>query len=174
MNKIEILDNFFEKEDIKKIKDYFENINWVCNCLHRPNVNLNTDVPFWRHDLCRETFFSENLKNKIEKIINKKYDLIRVYAVGQHFGQDSNFHFDDERKDTYTLCLYIDHNVVRDSNGYFFLKIPNEKYILYIEPISNRGVFFPSNYRHMGTGYNITNKSFRICIAWKLKEINSI
>jgi hypothetical protein len=171
MNNVKIIENLFEKHDIEKIKEYFKINTWDCNCLHRPNMNLKTDVPFWRDDLCEEIFFSKILKERIENVIKKKFALKRVYAVGQTFGQDSNFHTDDNMKNVYTLCLYINENVNSDSNGYFYIKIPNEKYIIYIEPILNRGVFFPANYRHKGTGYNITNSDFRICVAWKLIEI---
>jgi hypothetical protein len=168
MDKILIIDNFFTEEKINKIVHYFEEVNWQCKCAIRPNVSLETDIPFWRHELLEVSLFKDELREEIEKKMNKLYHVKRVYSVGQTYEQNSNFHIDDDEENTYTLCLYINPMIKDDDEGYFYLKVPNETHTLAINPIFNRGVFFPGNYRHKGTG---TIEYFRICVAWKLKEI---
>jgi hypothetical protein len=164
---IKIIDNFFSDEILKKITDYFDKIQWNCQCNKDPNVNLYSDSPYWRIELKDEIFFNSELKNIIEKYFNKKLKLNRVYVVGQTYGQDSNFHIDDESPNTFTFCFYINSETHINDDGLFYLRIPNEKYIITVEPIMNRTVIFPSNYRHKGCGLNRFSDYFRICIAWK-------
>ena len=102
---------------------------------------------------------------------NKQIKLNRIYAVGQTYGQDSNFHIDDGRPNAITFCFYINLNEHINDDGLFYLKIPNEKYIITVEPTMNRAVIFPSNYRHKGCGLNRYSDHFRICIAWKFEII---
>ena len=179
MEKIKIIDNFFPQEQIDKIVEYFDKVEWLCKCNHRPNANLSVDVPFWRHELIENDFFKNELRKYIECYFNKSYHVKRVYAVGQTYEQNSNFHIDDRNKDVFTVCLYINKNIKEEDEGYFYIKVPNEKHILAINPLFNRIVFFPADYRHKGTGTNgnkdtNTEDHFRICIAWKLKERNNI
>ena len=61
--------------------------------------------------------------------------------------------------------------VEEDVGGYFFIKVPDKKYKVAIDPKMNRGVLFPSRYYHKGSGFNILNSKFRICIAWKFEII---
>lgn len=184
---IKIIDNFFSDKILKKIIDYFNTIPWNCQCDKDKNVNLNSDRPYWRIELENEIFFNSELKNIIEQYFNLlskdslfmtslknvnrhvKLKLKRIYAVGQTYGQDSNFHIDDENTKTFTFCFYINSFEHINDDGLFYLRIPNEKYIITVEPIMNRAVIFPSNYRHKGCGLNRCSDHFRICIAWKFE-----
>ena len=166
-SKIKIIDHFFSDEILKKITDYFDEIPWKCQCDKDPNVNLYTDSPYWRIELENETFFNSELKSIIETYFNQPLKVNRVYVVGQTYGQDSNFHIDDDRPDNVTFCFYINSTTHINDDGLFHLRIPNEKYIITVEPIMNRAVIFQSNYRHKGCGLNRFSDHFRICIAWK-------
>lgn len=169
---ITIYDNFFDEKVLNKILNLFQEYKWQCNCLKNPNKNRYKDVPFWRKDLNDNSFFIEELKNIIEDKLKKKFLLQRVYAVGQTYEQNSNYHVDSNIKDTYTFCFYINNNILNENlDGFFHIKVPNKKYVLLIEPSNNRGVFFPATYIHKGTGFSRLYNNFRICIAWKLKEI---
>jgi hypothetical protein len=125
------------------------------------------DSPYWRLELKKEELFTRYLFKIIEKKLNQTFEIERVYAVNQCYEQNSNFHIDNEHDNRVTFCYYINVNITE--SGYFYLKIPKQKYIMCIESIHNRGVVFPSNYLHKGSGFNDDNS--RICIAWKLKII---
>ena len=166
---IRIIDNFFSEDVLKKIIDYFNTNKWKCQCMKDPNINNDgNDSPYWRTELENETLFNYELKNIIEIYLNEYLHLDRIYAVGQTYGQDSIFHIDNEATTTLTICFYINTNNTYDyGGGLFYLKIPRKKSILALEPIHNRAIIFPSNYRHKGSGFNRFNNHFRICIAWK-------
>ena len=174
MDKIQIFDDFFTEEELNKILDFFDNAKWNCLCHTRPNVDITTDKPFWRYELENEPLFAEYLNEVVaKKIFKKKNKLDRMYSVGQMYGQDSNYHPDNSSENTYTFCFYINTErvVEEDAGGYFFLKVPGNNYKVAIDPKMNRGVLFPSRYYHKGTGFNILNSKFRICIAWKFEII---
>jgi hypothetical protein len=166
---IKIIDNFFSNDILEQINNYFRNIEWKCQCKKDSNTNLNNDSPYWRIELIEDAFFNCYLNNIILKYFNKKMILNRLYVVGQTYSQDSNFHIDDKESNTYTFCFYI--NDILDDGGNFYIKIPYECEIINIDPIMNRAVIFPSNYRHKGSGYNRFSNKLRICIAWKYKII---
>ena len=166
LDKIQVIDNFFSKEIIQKIVDYYKTLGWVCKCAIRPNADIETDAPFWRHELFDDDFFRDTLREYIDTYFNKKFKVNRIYSVGQTYGQNSNFHIDSEEANSYTLCLYINEKIVEEDEGYFYIKLSN--YTISVNPLFNRAVFFPSDYVHKGTG---TKEGFRICVAWKLEEI---
>lgn len=169
MENIIILDQFFLEEDLEKIVKYFNSSKWKCQCINESNTDLSTDSPFFRHELKEETIFTDYLKNKLEKELNKKIKLVRMYSVGQMYAQDGNYHIDSEEKNQKTFVLYINKNYKEGDGGYIYLKIPNDNKVIAVEPEYNRGVLFPSNYRHKGMGYSKNTYDFRICIAWKFE-----
>jgi hypothetical protein len=162
---IQVIDNFFSEELITQIVDYYKKVKWECKCAIRPNSNIEADVPFWRHELFENEFFRVTLREYIDNYFGKKFEVKRIYSVGQTYEQNSNFHIDSSEPNNYTLCLYINENTEEDE-GYFYIKLSN--YTIGVNPLFNRAVFFPSDYVHKGTG---TKEGFRICVAWKLQEI---
>jgi hypothetical protein len=57
--------------------------------------------------------------------------------------------------------------------GNIQFKMPEIKpFLINIEPLSNRAILFPSNYLHRGLSFNRFISELRICVAWKLQEIN--
>jgi hypothetical protein len=120
-------------------------------------------------------YFSEYVKTKIENITSKKFILNRNYMHIQTFGQDGCYHTDDINVNAYTFCIYIteiNDEDIETAKGEFLLKLPNKKQIISIDTYCNRGVLFPSNYLHKGMAYNNLYSQKRLCITWKLKEIN--
>ena len=171
MDNVEIIDDFFSLEDCVKIFDNIINNENLSILIYRQNSNNQIDVPFSILELSDNNYFNQYLKSIIEKRFEKSFELIRVYSVMQAYEQTSNYHYDDKRDNAYTFCYYINRNLNHEDGGFFYIKIPNEKYIVGIEPISNRGIFFPSPYIHRGKGYNRFNSELRICVTWKLLEI---
>jgi len=171
--KVKIIENFFTQDILDKIVKYFDCIGWNCQCEKDRNVSTNSgDSPYWRIELENVDFFSIYLRDIIEKWFGEEMNLNRIYVVGQTFGQDSLFHEDDQTPDTYTFCFYINKHEEIDDDGFFYLKLPNEKYMITVEPVMNRMVIFPSTYRHKGCGFSRGNDNLRICIAWKFKIKN--
>jgi hypothetical protein len=172
MEKIIVHDHFFLESDIDKIDKTFLYINYNTN---NKNKKLNkleiTDIPFWRVELSENTLFNKYLKEIIEQKMNKNFNLKRVYAVAQTYEENSNYHPDEIGTNSYTFCFYLNKYINENDCGYFYIKIPNSKQILAIEPIRNRGVIFPASYIHRGTGCNRFSDQLRICIAWKFVEI---
>jgi hypothetical protein len=164
LDKIQVIDDFFSEEMIQKIVEYYRTRGWECKCAIRPNVDRETDSPFWRHELIDNDFFRNTLREEFEIFFGKKFEVKRVYSVGQTYEQNSNFHIDSPDPNNYTLCLYINENTLEEDEGYFYIKLTN--YTVAVNPLFNRAVYFPSDYVHKGTG---TKEGFRICVAWKLE-----
>lgn len=174
MDSINIYDNFLSNEDLMKCNEYISCEKWHYGHTSSSSTGFNT--PFWHMDLMKNEFFTDYLKKKIEKKLNKQFKLNRVYANGQTYGQDGSFHQDDTKTNTTTFCIYTTQLPVDndDLNGYLYIKIPNNaKYIACIDPLYNRGVSFPSYYYHKGGAFNRYVQNMRICIAFKLEEILS-
>lgn len=174
MENINIYDNFLSNEDLQKCNEYVFGSNWFYG--HSSSSSTGFNTPFWHMDLIKYDFFTDYLKNKIEKKLNKTFKLNRVYANGQTYGQDGSFHQDDTKVNTTTFCIYVTPLPSNndDLNGYLYIKIPNNnKYIACVEPLYNRGVSFPSYYYHKGGAFNRYFQNMRICIAFKLEELQS-
>jgi len=170
MENIIIYDDFFGNDDFHIILDILSKLKWEYG--HVSN-NEKIITPFWIINLMDNVFFSEYLKKIIESKFAKNFELERVYANGQTFGQNGSYHRDDERNNAYTFCLYatkINENDAKIVDGHIHIKIPNQQYIISIEPIHNRGILFPSNYIHKGCAFSRYSADMRICIAWKLIE----
>jgi hypothetical protein len=172
MDKIIVCDNFFNLEEISKILTIIKENKWEWG--HKSNGEKLSETPFWTMDLSEDLFFSNTLKKIIEKHFGKKFNLNRVYANGQTFGQDGTFHTDDENPKAVTFCFYANHiseEYVDTAGGYIYFKIPGKKFEVCYQPIFNRGIMFPSSFMHKGVSYTRYIMDMRICIAWKLVEI---
>lgn len=185
MDKILIFDDFFSDNILSKIRTIIHDNNWnpggknslVINYFYFPNNRIfqnNPDDTFWRMELSFYDLFSYDLKYIIEEKLGKKFCLSQIYAVSQAYQENSNFHIDCNKNNSYTFCFYIDNfenYENEDLDGNLYIKIPDEKHILSINPNNNRAVFFPSNYIHRGTAFSKNSSNLRICIAWKFFEI---
>jgi hypothetical protein len=163
MENIKIIDDFFSDDILIEIKNFIINADWQSG---NTEIILSDhwDRPFYKIDLNNNIFFSNFLLKIIEKKINKKIALERVNLYGQNCYQYTVFHIDNYHENRITFCYYINNKNVEF--GDLYIKLPNEKKIICIEPITNRGVFFPGTYIHRGSSYETND--LRICIAWKL------
>ncbi len=178
MNNIIIFDNVLMDIEMHQCTLKINEANWHFNASSKKTNPISTT--FWYSNLEDDKFFTETLKQKIEKITNKKFKIDRVYANGQTFGQDGTYHKDNDSNSPhiYTFCLYTNPLVTEETaehmGGDIVFKLTEENNmdnIISIESHYNRAVFFPSNYLHKGMAYNRYCKSLRVSIAWKLTEI---
>lgn len=174
MDKIIVIDNFLLGDELKCVKDIISNKTWSYH--HTSNGAKGVDIPFWTTYLNDEKYFTEYIKNIIEKQFFKKFEITRVYCNAQSFGQDGSYHIDTEGEDYYTFCLYINNLKEHDvelASGHIYFKFPELKYKICYEPINNRGILFPSGYIHKGAAFSRFITDLRLCIAFKLKEIKN-
>lgn len=166
MDQIKIFDNFLSDKDLFYITEYLKTLKWKSGCIVNNNLLQDRDTPYWLNELTDIYFFNTYIKNIIENKMENNFKLYRVYLVGHTYTQNGNYHTDNKQKNYYTACFYIN-DLFNENDGNLYIKIPNKKEILSIEPITNRLIFFPSNYFHKANGF-IKNNNLRICIAWKL------
>ena len=172
MDKILVYDNFFTESELIRIENIIKSNNWEWG--HRSFDNFDSTI-FWTMNLSKEDYFNDYLKTILEKHFSKKFKVLRLYANGQTYGQDGVYHADSDDPTHYTVCLYltkIDKEFVDSAGGYITFKIPEEKFNLSFEPLYNRIIMFPSNYFHKGSAFSRFFTDIRICVAWKLQEIN--
>ena len=174
MDKIVVIDNFLEKNELQTAVEIVKNLRWSFG--HVSNGKNSNETPFWMSSLIDEPFFVDYVFNLIQKTFNKKFSIERVYANGQSFGQDGTYHIDcdiDNEK-YYTFVLYltdIHESDVEVAGGHIYFKLPNLKYKICYEPIFNRGILFPSTYIHKACSFSRYIMSLRTSVAFKLKEI---
>lgn len=177
MEKILVFDNVLDDDELKEALSRTQlSHGWSYGHISEYNEAINT--PFWVLQLGADNFFNDTLLKKIQTLTNKNFEILYVYANGQTYGQNGNFHIDEEEEGCYTFCLYISNYVLNKETqnvmyGDLQFKIPNldERLTLCVSNTTNRGVFFPSNYVHRGTSFGRYIPGLRISIAWKLKEI---
>lgn len=173
MNNIKVYEHFLTSDELKMCQQITSEHTWHYG--HTSN-QVGIFTPFWYMELFHNDFLKEFIKHKIENITNKKFKVNRLYANGQTYGQNGSFHQDDTNEKSYTFCLYIsqmDENMSDEIGGYIQFKIPEiNPFIVELEPAFNRGILFPSNYFHRGNAFSRYVSNIRICIAWKLEELD--
>lgn len=159
---IEVYDNFFD-EDIREE---------VYNYLQRPKWSLTGGTPensFWHMDnLEEENYFSDYLFQEIKEKIDKinDYNILRVYANGQTFGQCGTPHMDDG---DYTLLYYPnpDWCCWKYQGNLMFMNLDyNTDKVVAYKP--DRLVCFPANTVHYAESPSINFTGLRISLAYKL------
>lgn len=122
---------------------------------------------FWQKQLIYESFFNELFFNKIKLITGMNFEIDRIYANGQTYGQPGVCHIDSEREDAYTFLYYSNFVWEAEWGGdtVFFLE-NNERY--YAQYIPNSGILFKSNTRHAGLAPERFFTGLRTTIAYKL------
>lgn len=172
MENILVIDNFLNEEEYNTVMKIMNSKTWIYGQIS--NQDSSTGIPFWYMLLSDSDFFTKNLKEKIEKEFSRKFNLQIVYANGQTFGQDGEYHTDSDNLNAYTFCLYlndISNEELENVGGELCIKIPEKKYGVYFPSLFNRGILFPSNYYHKGNAFGRLIKQIRVCFAWKLEEI---
>ncbi len=178
MDKFFVFDDFFSQQQLKIIHDIINSNSWqwghFSNDEEQRNIVCN---PFWIMNLQNEgyftVYFTNILKNILEKRTGKEFVCDRVYANGQIYGQSGSFHIDDADDNAYTVLLYVTKlpkKLQNISDGYTYFKIPSLKYDIAYPPVYNRVLMFPSNIVHKGGDLNRFIKDIRITIVWKFRE----
>ena len=183
--RVNIIDNFFEKEIHDQIYEKIVNSNWTYN-------GGSKDNPFWHVDnLEEDKFFSDYLQKIIlEKINLSSSKCIRIYANGQTAGMSGDTHIDDGHL-TFLYFVNQKWNVIwgghlaflnvlgKMYNGDEFGNVDEswhdwnyypshddelEKVITY-KP--NTAVLFPSNIVHFAMAPHSSFAGMRISLAYK-------
>jgi predicted 2-oxoglutarate/Fe(II)-dependent dioxygenase YbiX len=155
--------NFLDVNDFSKISIQ-KSKNWELG-----GVSKNNGKKFWYLDLTPDPFYSEYLKCKIEKTVNGRLDLLRVYANGQTYGQDGQFHQDAEEPGHFTFLLYT--NLIEDLDSWGGeTQFRMGQFLRSYQPLSNSALFFNSNLWHRGLGPSRDARdTMRVTIAWKFR-----
>lgn len=155
--------NFLDVSEFSKISIQNSN-NWKYG-----GYSVEGGNRFWFLDLMDDPFYSKYLKEKIERTVGGQLVLDRVYANGQTFGQDGQFHQDSTGPKSFTFLLYT--NLIEGDidmwGGETQFRLP--KFLRSYQPIPNSAIFFNSNLFHRGLGPSRHVKDMRITIAWKFR-----
>ena len=158
MNEIKIFDNFLNETDFNRVMSFTQYAIWQI----QGSVNKG-NREFLYINVSDEEFFNSHIFHKIEKKLNCKYKLERIYFNGQWPGRDGEFHEDTCK---HTAMIYV--NPYDPDWGGFtqFLISPTEQYI--VPPVQNRLIVFPGHLTHKGYSYSKQNCPMRISLAFKL------
>jgi hypothetical protein len=170
MENIHIYDGFLEPNELNIIAEKVKMSSW--NYGHTSNDTQYT-TPFFIINLENDAYFSIYLKQKIEEYTKKRLELIRVYINGQVYGQNGSYHQDSQDSDDITFLLYINPippQEIEIVGGNTSIKLPNESYVISVEPQYNRLLQFPATYFHKGDAFTRYVKEMRMSIAWKFTE----
>lgn len=174
MDQIQVFDDFLLPEELQYITDVtIKGGGWSFGHTSREDIQ---GIPFWNIPLSEDPFFMKHLIKKINNVTKKNFVIDHVYANGQTYGQEGDFHQDAITKDQgkekyYTFIIYV--SDITPENVYVYgghtIFKDNEK-IKVIEPIQGRAVLFDSEILHVGMAPSRRYKDLRVTIAYKLIE----
>jgi len=133
-----------------------------------------SDYKFWYMDLENDLFFKNDFLKIIETISDKKFEIKRVYANGQTYGQPGNLHTDvhtDYAPELYYTFVYYANPIWNLNWGGGTQIVQTNGQIDTIIPIKNTGILFNSTLNHVGLEPTRYCPELRVTIAFKLKEI---
>ena len=127
---------------------------------------------FWYMELKDDPFFSDTIFQKIKRFVGEdNIEASRIYANGQTFGLDSDFHADGC---DLTFLMYVSpirtHNV-NSICGHTQFKFSNADIIFAVEPLQNTAVLFDGNTLHRGMAPSRDSNMLRVSIAWKINRV---
>mgnify|MGYP003657471194 FL=1 len=181
MKDITIFENFINDEELEEARQFMCVPGTACKSTH--NGQKVTDWFFNTDDKCDKKFifdvtgewiptpsaqnFITKIQNKIEKRINKKINVWRVYLNRQVCGRDVAFHTDDIKYHAYTLLIYIGditpENYDKAGGDLEFKNKENTR----IEPFTKRAVLFKGCIPHQACAPLVAGIT-RISFAFKL------
>ena len=152
MKDITILDNFINDEELEEARKFIYTNkvqDWFFHTTDNCDKKFILDVSHGGVELLSRSIvtpsaekFITKIQNKIEKCINKKLNLWRVYLNRQVCGQDVPFHIDDIKYHAYTLLIYIGditpENYDKAGGDLEFKNKENTR----VEPFTQRAVLF--------------------------------
>lgn len=155
--------NVFSDEDCLKIKKQLSSANWSFGHTSEPNSSKQ----FWNMNLTSDTYFSKELFDKIKNLIGHRYLLERVYANGQTFGLDGEYHQDSYDDCGYTFLYYPHDEWKPEWGGTTSIFVGSEIKHFYPEP--NTAILFPGNLLHCGHAPTRDYLGLRVSLAYKLR-----
>lgn len=175
---ITVIDDFFKNEIYTQIVDYVDRTYNNCPEQHKSETHwepghvsdgqLGEVSWFWMNRLDNVKAFNTDILKEINKILKTDFKALRVYLNGMNFGQNAQFHFDDDREDTYTLLNYILPTYDMEWGGQTVF-IDKYKRDLSLLPMPNRAVLFPSRMVHKAQPFNDPRAPMRVSLAYKLQ-----
>jgi len=197
MKDITILENFINDKELEEARQFIGdeplnlhkvvygendpslNRQWYFdgedNCYKKILVNLRSDRiwPFTMENIIPSAKkFILKIKNRIDKCVNTKFELQRVYLNRQVHGQDVTLHIDDNKPNAYTLLIYIGDITSENydkAGGDLELKT---KEITRIEPFTKRAVLFKGYIPHQAYAPLVPGLT-RISMAFKFVDTSS-
>jgi hypothetical protein len=160
-------DNFLHVSDFHQVQNITMNGQWRFGT---QSVNSGDGQLFWIMDLTKNEFFSDYLFNLIKMTTRRDFKLLRVYANGQTYGQNGDFHPDDTKPNRWTFLLYTNSLPPTDMDiwgGETQFKLDK---MITQAPIPNLGILFRSDVVHRGLGPSRLVRDLRVTVAWKLEE----
>jgi hypothetical protein len=163
-NKITVIDNFFNLDQLKRCLDIVDNLKWVFGARSR----FEEGYKFWSSELMSKKWLMKTTMDRLhmENGLKLRFSVCRAEANGQTYGQDGIFHIDNKKEDHYTLLIYMS-----DTDGHTQFKIDGQ--LVNIEPLKNRAVIFKSDILHRGLAPSRDSDDLRVSLAFKLCEIKS-
>tara|TARA_Y100001963_G_C6666870_1_gene393141 strand:+ start:330 stop:869 length:540 start_codon:yes stop_codon:yes gene_type:complete len=164
MNRIEIYDNFFSKEDHKKI---WESLAYKPRWSFTGGAGGVGGAKFWHLDnLEKEKYFNEYLFEKIcSNIDTRKFGKVRrIYANGQTGGQWGYPHRDDG---DITFLYYPNLDWKLDWQGHLVFIDGKGDIAETVVYRPNRAVLFPAHVMHYATAPHTSYMGIRISLAYK-------
>jgi hypothetical protein len=166
------IDKFMNFMDVREFNDaknlIFNSREWAW--AGRSGQKHDEKVKFWHLDLGNHHLFAVHLKNKIEALVGAKFDLERVYANGQTFGQDGYFHQDcTNNRKQFTFLVYlnpISDNEIDDWGGE--TQFQDGDRIVSYPPVTNSALYFDAHLFHRGLSPKRFVPEMRVTVAWKL------
>jgi|LauGreDrversion4_2_1035121.scaffolds.fasta_scaffold17477_3 hypothetical protein len=126
---------------------------------------------FWYADLSDIDFFTEKMFHKIKSILGDEYYLNRVYANGQTFGQDGDWHQDCFDGTEHTFLYYFTKSDDLSLIGETYFNIGGEYQCIIPKP--NSGIFFNGILLHKGMSPKRNFTDMRISIAFKMTKVKN-
>ena len=145
--------------------------------------------PHWYMELSGEAFFAETILSRINRIANTTFDISRIYANGQTYGMDGQFHRDDNRNHAWTFLLYttdikpaetephmLPHAVYQFGGATEFSlpgSVPEHvagRRVVSFHPFPNTGLLFQAHLFHRGLSPARYVTQLRTTVAFKLLE----
>jgi len=154
--------NILSNEELNECKEIIYSSFWKYG---HTSTNVSYSK-FFKTNLIDVPFFNKIFYNKIKKITNTNFDILRIYANGHVFGQEGDWHVDTNIKNAYTFLYYFNEGNPSELGETYF--IDENKNIKSSLPIYNSGILFKSDILHRGSSPKITFNDMRITIAFKL------
>ena len=165
-------DNVFTKKQHERVLDTLKQRRWSFD--NWAEHEADKGILCWSlWGLETEPFYNTELLQRIEQITNMKFNVDRIYANGQSFGQDGVFHLDHNEVNQYTFLYYateLDPLEVYEYGGETQF-IQNDGDMYHVYPFTNTAVIFDARIWHRGMAPNKWSKQLRTSLAFKLTKV---